>query len=553
MSNDVTRAPFIRPRSRTLSDLLGELAERRGDATAVVHADGATTFGALHTRALAVATALRSLGVRRGDRVGLLMSNRIEWLETLFGAAEVGATVHAINTWVAPREFELLVEEADCAVLVLMASHGRRRFVDDLLATVPDIASAAPGSWQSARFPSLRAVVMLDDGLDSPDARPRGVIPYPDWVTQGLADGPVPGDEGLESAAAAAVVLYTSGSTARPKAVPLLHHGMIENGFNIGGRLGLTEQDRVWLSSPLFWSFGCANALMATFTHGATLVLQEQFDVTAAIDVIEREACTAAYLLPTLIYALHEKLGSDSSRIRSLRTGAMIGSADDLLMAAQDLGIEGICNVYGATEVYGNCCVTPHDMALEHRSHGQGPPLPGVTVRIVDPETRTPLSTGDVGEIEVTGYVTPGYLGDHARTSFTADGYYKTGDLGYLDDHGWIHFAARASDIIKTSGINVAPADVEEFLVTHDSVDQVAVVGATDRLKGEIVVAFVVPRPGATIDADALITYCRTGLASYKVPARIIVVDELAKTDTGKLSRRALRDSAENTTTKKGT
>lgn len=530
------------PRSRTLHDLLQEQADAHQDRTAVVHRTGSVTYGGLRDRAEQVRRALQRSGVRRRDRVGLLVTNRVEWIESCFGATAAGATVHALNTWVTERELDHLLGQADCTLLVLLAQHGRNTYLEDLRRLVPEVWEAEPGQWRSSRYPSLRTVVVLDG------AAPRGAVEYERWLEgpgdEGLlsAEG-LPPTEGLPSAVDTAVVLYTSGSTARPKAVPLLHYGMVENGFHIGDRMGLSGADRVWLASPLFWSFGCANALMATFTHGAMLVLQEQFRPAEALDLMQDQECTAAYLLPTLTRALLDTDGFDASRLSTLRTGLTIGTSDDVRLAAETLGVQGICNVYGSTETYGNCCVTPHTMALAERLVCQGPPLPGVRLQILDPVTCEPVPTGEVGEIYVTGYVTPGYLGQEAGTGpFTEDGWYRTGDLGRLDARGRLHYAARASDMIKTSGINVAPAEVEEFLLTLDGVAQVAVVGAPDPARGEIVVAFVVPEQGRQLGEQEIIEACRGSLATYKVPARVAVVDELPKTGTGKLHRVKLRE-----------
>jgi fatty-acyl-CoA synthase len=528
-----------RPLSRTLFDLLEEQAVRQGDQEAVVHANGTATYAQLWDRAARVGRALGQSGSRRGDRVALLVTNRIEWLECCFGASSAQATVHALNTWVTGRELDHLLGEAECTVLVLLAQHGRNQYLEDLRSLVPEAWEADPGQWSSSRYPALRAIVVIGG---SP---PRGALDYERWLDDAAGSAEPGADhQGLASAADAAVVLYTSGSTARPKAVPLLHHGMVENGFHIGERMALTERDRVWLASPLFWSFGCANALMATFTHGATLVLQEQFNAAEAIDLIEAEACTAAYLLPTVTRALLDVEELDVRRLASLRTGLTIGTPDDVRLAAERLGVHEICNVYGSTETYGNCCVTPHDMDLSERLSCQGPPLPGVRIRIVEPSTEVPVAAGDVGEIEVTGYLTPGYLGVGNSDAFTEDGFYRTGDLGWLDDQGRLHFSTRATDMIKTAGINVAPAEVEEFLRTLDGVAQVAVVGAPDETRGEIVVAFVVAAEGHRLDEREIIEACKGSIASYKRPARVILVDELPKTDTGKLHRVRLREAA---------
>jgi fatty-acyl-CoA synthase len=531
------------PASRTLHDLLAEMTVRHGDQAAVVHAQGTATYADLHRGAARVSSALRHHGVCAGGIVGLLMTNRLEWLEVLFGASESGAVVHAFNTWATTREIDHFLAESRCQVLVTMASLGSRDYLAALRELVPEAWGSPAGRWRSPRYPHLEAIIVLD----GPEV--TGATDYRAWLgdhseerSDEANDEPV----NLVSAVSTGAVLYTSGSTAKPKAVPLQNYGMVENGFHIGERMSLTCDDRVWLGSPLFWSFGCANALMATFTHGATLVLQEQFRAGEAIDLIESERCTAAYLLPTLTRAIVSDDGFDRKRVQTLRTGVTIGSPEDVRLAADAMAISGICNVYGATETYGNCCVTPTDMDLADRLVCQGPPLPGVELRIVDQASGEIAGSGHVGEIQVRGYTTPGYLGESAphEDVFTSDGYYRTGDLGFLDDHQCLHYVARHSDMIKTAGINVSPAEVEEFLMSLDGVQQVAVVGSPDPVRGEVVVAFIVPTSGCELTEESVVAACRGGIASYKVPARVVLADALPTTPTGKLHRARVKDLA---------
>jgi fatty-acyl-CoA synthase len=304
----------------------------------------------------------------------------------------------------------------------------------------------------------------------------------------------------------------------------------------------LTADDRVWVSVPLFWSYGAVNAMPATLTHQAALVLQEAFEPGEALDLIEEHGATAAYTLPNMTNALVQHPAFGPERTRSLRTGLTLGGADDIRRAAEVLGAARICNIYGSTEVYGNCCVTPADWPLERKAESQGPPLPGVELRIRDPETNEPVAAQEPGELHVTGYVTCGYLGADAAANavFGADGWYRTGDLGFLDEQSCFHFVARATEMIKTGGINVAPGEVEEFLMLHDKVRDAAVVGVEDRDRGEAVVAFVVQEPDSELDAEELRAWCRQRIASFKVPVRFHVLEELPKTDTGKLARRQL-------------
>ena len=349
------------------------------------------------------------------------------------------------------------------------------------------------------------------------------------------------------SAADTLVILYTSGSSNRPKAVPLDHFATIENGFNIGERQGLVAGDRVLVAVPLFWSYGAVNALPATVTHGATLVLQGRFEPGAALDLIERHACTAIYTLPAMTNALLAHPAFAPRRTASLRTGVTIGAPQDIIKAATQLGAAEICNIYGGTEGYGNCCVTPHHWPLEQRANCQGPPLPGVHVRIREPETGRACKPDEVGQIEVKGYLTRGYAGASARhtaEAFTPDGYFATGDLGLLRPDGAVVFMGRHSEMIKRSGINVAPAEVEEVLQQHAGVGLAGVTGVDDPARGEIIVAYVIARPGAAPTGQALLDHCRTRLSSYKVPDRLYLCEALPQTPTGKLLRRELRTMA---------
>ena len=525
------------PHSRTLAELLAELSEQRPDAPAIVSEDGLTlSYSELQRQAAGVADALSGLGVQRGDVVALMCTNRPEWVVATFGAARLGATLAVFNTWARLWDLEYMLETGEPSVLITLDRFRGQDYLGMLKELIPEAWNAPVGGWRAERFPGLKAIAVI--GSEKPD----GMHAFADWVDREVELDPiVPGGE--TSAVDTAFIIYTSGSTARPKAVPLQHYAIIENGFNIGERMRLTQDDRVWLAVPLFWSYGCANAMMSTFTHGATLVLQEVFDAGKALELIERERCTVAYTLPNLTTALVSHEEFDRTRVESLRTGLTIGLPSDVDRAVNQLGIERICNIYGGTETYGNCCVTPADSSLERRLESQGPPLPGVEVRIVNPESGIPLPDGETGEIWVKGYIVLGYLGDGApaREAFTDDGFFRTGDLGSLDERGWIQFQARATDMMKTGGINVSPQEVEDFLRQHPSVLDVGVVGVPDERLAEVPVAFVVGVPGTELTPEELRAYSKERIASFKIPARFVISETLPKTTTGKLDRRTLK------------
>ena len=532
----------MEPRSRTLGDLLDEMAAARPQAEAVVFRDQRLTYAALKARADELARALLAVGVRKGDRVAVLLPNRPEWLITAFAAAKVGAITVGVSTFSAPPEIAWTVEHCRPAAVITVEVFRGRSFLAPLHEVCPELARSAPGALRSERVPELRAVVCLDE------RRHDGVYRLGDLLGR-AAEVP----EAARIAAQASVapgdlcyILYTSGSTATPKGVTLAHGGVIENGFGIGERQHLGAADRLWMAVPLFWSFGSANALPAIMTHGGAIVLQESFEAGEALRLLDDERCSVYYGMAHMARAILEHPDRPRRRLAAMRTGLTIGLPEDIQMTMEAVNARELCNVYGSTETYGNCAVTDAHDPLELRLHTQGLPLPGMEIRAVDPASGRPLPRGEVGELRVKGYLTPGYYQDAAlnRAAFDAEGFFVTGDLGVVGDDGRVRFRGRLKEMIKTGGINVAPLEVEAVLLTHPAVKQAYVVGVPDRDKEEIVAAVIELRGGATATAEALAAFCRERLASYKVPARIVFRkgDEFPRTPTGKVQKPRLRE-----------
>jgi fatty-acyl-CoA synthase len=518
--------PSVSTSALSYPDLLAQQAGLQPGALAALAADDSITFAGLLARSSHLAGALHRANVRRGQRVGLLIGNRIEWLAIALGVMMAGATAVPLSTWSTRDELEFLLTDAAIDLLFVDAAFQGRDFVGDVAAI-------------SARGTFGKPVVQLD-GEPSLQAMP--LSEFLDGV------GPlrsVPEDIADEDA----LILYTSGSTSKPKGVRLTHRLAVRNGFQIGRRQGLRAGDRVFLSAPLFWSYGAANALPAAFGHGAALVLMERFEPVAALHLIEHRACTAIYTLPAMTNAMVRSAGFSRRQTRTLRTGLTIGTSEDFMNAHDNLGVPDLCNIYGATETCGNCTVTPHDWPLEHRRICQGPPLDGQLLRLRDPETQEIVPQGGVGLVEVSGQISPGYTGASAAlnsSAFTEDGYYRTGDLGRMNEFGAFVFVGRETEMIKRQGINVSPAEIEEVMKKHAGVSDCAVVGIPDADKGELIFAGIVPA-GDWHDVQDLDRFCRVHLSKYKIPDVYDLWEALPLTPTGKLQRKEVKALAQRT------
>ena len=520
------------PQSRTLGDLLDEMAARQPAREFIVGGATRLTYAEARERVRRLAKGLHQLGIRRGDNVALLLDNRAEWLLIDFAVTLLGATLVPISTWSRPRELGYVLGHCDATTFITVD-----RFMgNDYLAML-----AAVGEPGSSRLPQLRRVVSVGA------ARAANTVPFDDlWdLGAGVGDATLDACQRAVSPDDVAYILYTSGTTSTPKGVQLQHRGLIENPWNIGERQHLGPGDRMWMGISLFWSFGCLNALLAVMTHGGCVVLQDQFDAGAALELIERERCTVYYGTPNIALALWEHPDRPRRDLSSLRTGAAIGPPPAMQMV-MDLGVREICNVYGLTECYGNSHVTDAADPADVRLHSVGQPLPGMEIRIVDRDTRRPLPPGEVGEILIRGHLTPGYYNDPDRNAaaFDAEGFFLSGDLGVLDGDGRLYFRGRIKEMVKTGGINVAPLEVEEVLLAHGSVEQAYVVGLPDPRREEILAAAIVLKDGRTASEQELRAHCKQALAAFKVPVhfRIMARADLPITATGKVQKFRLQE-----------
>jgi fatty-acyl-CoA synthase len=517
------------PTSRTIPGLIDELDSRLPQREALVGGGRRYTYAALREQVRAFAKGLHALGIRKGDMVAILMGNRPEWIIADLAICSLGAIMVAVNTWVTARELGYVLAHSDARMLIA----SDRFLKNDYFAMIEALEPLAESA------PRLERIIHVS-------ARAcRGSISFDDVCARGRS---VP-EADLDLAALAidpkdiAYLLYTSGSTSTPKGVQLQHYALIENMWHIGERMHISEHDRLWLAVSLFWGLGCENAFFNLLTHGGCVVLQESFEPGEALRIIEAERCTLFYGTPNMVQALSEHPDRHRHDLSSLRSGGTIGTPEQIRRVV-DLGAREICNIYGLTETYGNCTVTDAADPLQIRLTSVGRPLPGVDLRIVDPANGNVLPRGKVGEIRVKGYVTVGYYkdDDKNRAAFDANGYFVTGDVGFLDAEGRLYFHGRIKEMIKTGGINVAPVEVEETLMSHPAVKLACVTGVPDTERDEVIAALIVCRPGQSVGESELVAFCRRQLAAYKIPRlmKFITEAELPLTVTGKLQKNRL-------------
>lgn len=527
----------------TLPSFLDDVASRHGARVALRFEGRSLTFAEVRAASREVARALIAAGAVKGARVGLLMANRPEWVIAAFGVALAGGVLVPISTFATPSERVYVLRHGDVSMLLVQTALLKHRYLDDLLDAEPALQSATAGAIRSPALPFLRGVAAL--GLDEA----RGAVdPWTAWVARGR-DVP----EALVDACAAeihprdpAMIVYTSGSTAEPKGVVHAHDAAVIQSWRFAELLGLTPADVVWTAYPFFWTAGFAMSLGGSFAAGATLVVEETFDAPLALATLEEERVTAIHSWPHQEKALAEQPIARYRDLRSLRQVNFGSPLAPLAGLTEDRW--GRAATYGLTETFTVATATPAATPPAERAGHHGAPLPGTEIRIVDPATGAAAAVGEPGEIWVRGRTL--MLGYHKRprqAAFDADGFFHTGDGGFLDEEGRLHWSGRLTGLIKTGGANVSPVEIEAALRAFPGVRTALAVGVPHASLGEIVVLCAIAEPGPDAPSEeAVRSYLRGRLASYKVPRRVLFFapNEVAMTGSQKIQPGPLRDAA---------
>lgn len=527
----------------TLPGYIAELARRYPDNEALNWRDlsgarQAWTYAALYDQSAAVASALIAAGVGRGTRVGILISNRPEFLFSLFGAAMAGAVTVALNTFSTEKELEYQLNHAGIQVLIMEASVASRDFVRDIFSLCPALPASIPGAVLEQRLPFLRRVVCVDreasrPGLQDWDDFLAAGAKIPGALAASIAASTNPVDQGL--------IFFSSGSTAQPKAIQLTHRAAALQCWRFGRWYGVDSAVRTWSANGFFFSGNFCMAFGSTLSVGGCLVLQRHFDPDRALELLQQESISLALAWPHQEARLMECPGWATADLSAL----VYVDKDGLLATHPTIHTDWQQPAgYGLTEAF---TFVTGCAGKQNTDNSHGPVLPGNILRIVDPQSGEILPLGVTGEIIVKGpTLTCGYLGVPPEALFDREGFMHTADAGHVTPQGHLFWEGRLGDIIKTGGANVSPAEVDAVLVDHPAIQAAFTVGVPHETLGEIVVACVVLREGHAADASGVRNFAKHALASFKVPREVLFFteEELPTTGSNKVRRSGLRELA---------
>lgn len=534
---------YAAPRPRlatTLADLLLSGASAHPERPVLLFPDARLTYVELREKAWRMARAMAALGVAPGDTVGVFMVNAPEQVIAMFATAMLGATVVPINARYRASELGFIATDAR---LRLIITHDRNRDYVDFAALLheafPGLADAVdPLALVLPAAPELRAIVMCGDarqGLVGEDA----LGPLADLVD----DATIARWCDATAIRSIAAIIYTSGTTARPRGAMLTHEALVGHWSAFGRRWGIRPDDVFWVPVPLF-HIAAIGPLIATMAHGAAFLSDVYFDAERALEQIEHHRATLLYpTYPPLTESLIAHPDMATRDVSSVRMWLNVAPPDVLRRMAAAFPQAIQLTTYGSTEG-GPVTLTAPDEPFEVRIGTCGRPLGGVEVEVIDASGDT-VPVGNPGEIIYRGpNCFSGYFRDPEKTAarIQPGGWIHTGDVGKLDADGRLHFLGRVKEMLKVGGENVAPAEVEEYLAGHPAVKLVQVVGIPDPRLAEVVAAFVELHDGAQASEEELIAFCRGRIASFKVPRVIRVVTEWPMSAT-KIQRSTLREA----------
>jgi fatty-acyl-CoA synthase len=529
----------------TVSEVLDQAAARWPDNDALIIANQQVrwTWKELRERARALAAGLLTTGLQPGDRIGMLATNRAEWLLVQFGSAYAGLILVNINPAYRTAELQYALNEVECRALITETQFKSSDYIVMMQSLARELATSTPCDLHAERLPELRTVIQLGDedlpGMfrlqDVVDRADSGsLLALARIATQMNFDAPIN-------------IQFTSGTTGAPKATTLTHHNMVNNALMSASILRFSSEDRLCIPVPMYHCFGMVLGTLLCATSGAAIVFPSaSFDAKATLQAIESERCTALHGVPTMFIGVLDDPDFQKYDLSSLRTGIMAGAPCPIELMQRvitDMHMSEITIGYGMTETGPLATQTLPDDPIDLRVGTVGVTLPHTEVKIVGDDGRI-VAPGMPGELCVRGYnVMRGYWEDPEQTAEDIDvsRWMHTGDTATMDDNGYLRIVGRSKDMLIRGGENIYPREIEDFLYTNPKIDQVEVVGVPDPKFGEEIAACIRLRDGERATEEEIRSYCHGELAHFKIPRYVRFVDEFPMTVTGKVQKYVLR------------
>jgi len=486
-----------------------------------------------------------ALGIRPGDRVGIWAPNCYEWCLAQFATAKIGAILVCVNPAYRVFELEYALSKSGCRAIIAAQQFKSSRYLDMLAKLAPELASCAPGRLRAQRLPQLEIVIRLGE-----ETTP-GMFNFTSVCQMGGERERSQLHQVQASLSPQDVIniQFTSGTTGNPKGAALTHHNILNNANQVAAGMRLSENDVLCIPVPMYHCFGMVLGKLACVTRGAAAVFpSEAFEPGAVLEAVEAERCTALHGVPTMFIAELEHPDFAGYDLSSLRTGIMAGApcpVEVMKKVIARMHMDEVLIAYGQTECSPVNHMTRADDPLEKRVKTVGRAGPHLEVKIVGEDGQV-VPVGEKGDICARGYaVMKGYWEDPERTADTVDaeGWLHSGDLGVMDEEGYVAVVGRLKDMIIRGGENIYPREVEEFLFTHPDIQDAKVIGVPDEKYGEAVCAWVQLREGAQLSEDGIREYCKEHIAYFKVPRYIRLVREFPMTVTGKVQKFKMREA----------
>jgi len=532
----------------TLGSILEKWAFKTPDKEFMIYADRDLrfTYAEFNERVDALAKGLIYIGVKPGDKVGIWAKNVPDWLSVMFATAKIGAILVTINTNYKLAEISYLLKNADINTLFLVDGFRDSDYINMLFELVPELKEQQRGTLCAKDFPELKNVVYIGQ------QKHRGMYNTAELLLLGSHVDDIDLESIKENISCHDVVnmQYTSGTTGFPKGVMLSHFNVLNNGYSVGECMKYTQDEKLLVCVPLFHCFGCVLAVCAIITHGATMVITEEFDPLMVMASVQKERCTALYGVPTMFIAELNHPMFAMFDLSSLRTGIMAGALcpiETMNQVMTRMHMKDIIIVYGLTETSPGMTATRTHNSPEVRASTVGFELPNVEVKIVNPETGNVCGPNEQGEICCRGYnVMKGYYKNEEATqkAIDSDGWMHSGDLAVKTEDGFYKITGRIKDMIIRGGENIYPREIENYLYQLPQIEAVEVAAVPSKKYGEQVGAFIKLKAGQTLNDEEIVDFCRGKISRFKIPKYIFFVDGFPMTASGKIQKYKLSQQA---------